>query len=118
MMLRLLGLGLIAMVSMAGTCEDSDPILSPCILEKIKEIQASPVTNPPQAIYRQEANDLTFYYLPPPCCDFPGIILDKDCNFFCSPDGGLTGEGGKDCPAYIFEPKKSVIIWKDERDPN
>lgn len=116
MILRLFSCLSVAMISIAGTCDDSDPTLSPCILEKIKEIQAQPLSNPPQAIYRQESNGLTFYYLPPPCCDFPGIILDNDCHYFCSPDGGLTGEGAKDCPAYIFEPKKSVLIWKDPRE--
>lgn len=83
-----------------------------CLKEVIGEIESEGVRNPPASIWRYEYDGQIVYYIPPYCCDFPSTLLDSDCNFICSPDGGFTGQGDGKCTGTLAN---GVEIWKDLR---
>lgn len=82
----------------------------------IEEIKNDDVWNPPAKIYRYEFEDQKVYYIPPRCCDIPGILLNESCETLCSPDGGLTGQGDGNCPDFFENRTNEVLIWGDDRD--
>lgn len=42
----------------------------------------------------------TVYYVPPGCCDLPGMLYDDQGRLLCHPDGGFTGLGDRRCPDF------------------
>jgi hypothetical protein len=105
------------LISVLGSCEKSGlpSDIPACILQKINEIQADEVRNPPASVWQYEYNQKTVYYIPAYCCDIQSQLLDENCNLICSPDGGLTGKGDGKCPDFFTNRKNEKLIWQDER---
>ncbi len=85
------------------------------IMNLIEEFKSLPVGNPPQSIWQYTYKNRLVYYIPPQCCDQFSTLYDKDGNFICAPDGGMTGSGDGKCPDFFEERTNEKLIWKDER---
>lgn len=83
-----------------------------CLKEVIQELVAEPVRNPPASLWRYEYDGQIVYYIPQYCCDFPSTLLDSDCEFICSPDGGFSGQGDGKCTGTLAN---GIQIWQDIR---
>ncbi len=44
-----------------------------------------------------------------PSCSY--AIYDEDCDYLCSPSGGITGTGDGKCPDFYQTAKKIEVIW-------
>ena len=99
------------------SCEklDVSPGTPHCIIRKIKKIKSSEVRNPPAKVWQYEYKGELVYYIPAYCCDIPSELYDSDCNFICSPDGGITGNGDNKCPDFFNSRTKEVLVWEDSR---
>ena len=86
-----------------------------CIQLKIDEILAGNVWDPPAKVYQYVYNGQKVYYFPPRCCDIPSSLYDKNCNFICSPDGGISGGGDGNCPDFFSTRTDKKLIWEDKR---
>lgn len=99
------------------SCDKLD--LSPgtpiCIIKKIKKIKSAEIRNPPAKVWRYEFKGQIVYYITAYCCDIPSELYDSDCNFICSPDGGITGNGDNKCPDFFNSRTKEVLVWEDSR---
>ena len=83
-----------------------------CLSDVISEIESEPVRNPPASLWRYEYDGQIVYYIPQYCCDFPSTLLDSDCEFICSPDGGFSGQGDGKCTGTLAN---GTQIWQDIR---
>ena len=59
-----------------------------------------------------EWNGETYYYFYSQCCDFYNDLFDANCNYICSPDGGIHGGGDGLCPDFNTESCCEVILWE------
>ncbi|MHC2993269.1 hypothetical protein OB13_17390 [Pontibacter sp. HJ8] len=82
---------------------------------KIKKLKQEGVRNPPASVWQYQYNGQTVYYIPPHCCDAPGILFDANCNYICSPDGGFTGQGDGKCNDFFEKRTNEKLIWQDDR---
>ena len=96
----------------AAPAEAASP---PWVTALIAKLQSQPLSNPPASIVRYDYAGRSVYYLPPKCCDFPSTLLDVDGNRLCSPDGGITGRGDRQCEDFHSSRSDEQLIWKDER---
>lgn len=86
-----------------------------CVDKEIEQIKNEKVRNPPAVIYQYNYLGNTVFYIPSYCCDVPSKLLDNRCNYLCSPDGGLTGNGDGKCTDFFSQGKLEKIVWKDTR---
>jgi hypothetical protein len=86
-----------------------------CVENKIIDIADKPVWNPPAKIYSYQFKGQTVYYFSSRCCDIPSMLYDENCNFICSPDGGLTGSGDGQCSDFFSLRTNEKLIWEDTR---
>lgn len=86
-----------------------------CVKGIARDILKDEVRNPPAAISLLTYNGKDYYYVPPYCCDAFSELYDEDCNLICAPDGGFTGSGDRNCPAFIDSLVFVDIIWEDTR---
>src|ERR1043165_457416 len=113
----LLGIFLMVTLSDSKTCnKKSSGGIPKCIQEMITEYQNRPVQNPSAEFYEYDYKGQKVYYMKPSCCDQLSKLFDSNCNFICSPDGGLTGRGDGKCPDFFTERKNEKLIWKDQRE--
>ena len=87
-----------------------------CIHEMIDEIAEGDVWNPPAKIYRYEYKGQKVFYFPSKCCDIPSFLYDEECNFLCSPDGGISDEGDGQCSDFFNLRTDEILIWEDIRE--
>ncbi len=87
----------------------------PFISALIAQMQSEPVANPPASVTRYVYNGQVAYYVPPRCCDIPGVLYDADGNIICMPDGGFTGSGDGRCPDFFTARTSEQLIWADSR---
>ena len=80
----------------------------------ILKFETEPVGNPPQSIWQYEYKSQIVYYVPPQCCDEYSNLYDKNGEFICAPDGGITGRGDGLCPDFFQDRKNEKLIWKDK----
>jgi len=59
-----------------------------------------------------EWNGEVYYYFYSQCCDFYNDLYDEDCNYVCSPDGGIHGGGDGQCPNFRQESCCEVVLWE------
>ena len=104
-------------ILMLFSCERSvNPKDTPeCIRKMIDEIRRDPVRSPPAEIWQYNYNNMTIYFTPQYCCDIPSMLVDENCNFICSPDGGFSGVGDGKCTDFFKNRTNGKLIWKDER---
>lgn len=108
----------IAFIVLFTACEKRANVatgISICLEEKIRQIEAEPVRNPPASIWQYQYKGQTVYYIPPYCCDFYGDLYDADCNLICHPDGGLSGGGDGKCADFFSTRTNEKLIWQDTR---
>ncbi|CAF1450347.1 unnamed protein product [Rotaria sp. Silwood1] len=86
-----------------------------CIQEKINNILAEPVWNPPASIMKYLYNDKTMYLLSSDCCDQFNNLYDESCNYICAPSGGFTGRGDGQCMNFHQQAKFLGKVWVDTR---
>jgi len=84
-----------------------------CIQQMISEYQNRPVQNPSATFYEYDYKGQKVFYMKPPCCDQMSKLYDSNCNFICSPDGGIKGGGDGKCPDFFKERKNEKLIWQD-----
>ena len=87
-----------------------------CIQDKIEDIKAQEVWNPPAKVYSYQYEGKTVYYIPSRCCDIMSELYDKNCNLICAPDGGIAGNGDENCPDFIAQRTEEKLIWEDTRN--
>ena len=115
-----LRLALISAALLLASCasQPAEPAATPqpsWLKALIQRLATEPLTNPPASVLRYQYQGQTVYYLPPQCCDFPSTLLDADGNKLCSPDGGLTGRGDRQCPDFFSAVGEPELVWKDSR---
>ena len=86
-----------------------------CIKEKIEEIKNERRWNPPAEIHEYIYNGQTGYLVIAGCCDQFNIFIDKNCNYICAPDGGITGKGDGKCADFHQKAQHVRLVWKDTR---
>jgi hypothetical protein len=86
-----------------------------CIENKIIDISEEPVWNPPAKVFSYRYNGETVYFFPSRCCDIPSVLYDENCNFICSPDGGLSGGGDGQCTDFFSARSDEKLVWEDLR---
>ena len=89
-----------------------------CIQQKIEEIAAENVWNPPAKVYSYLYNGKNAFLISQHCCDIPSVVLDEDCNVICSPDGGFSGQGDGKCSDFFNTATDERLIWEDKRMTN
>ncbi len=99
----------------AKKCNKSKENLPACVQERIEEIKKQPPWNPRAEVYEYEYNGSRVYYISSDCCDNYNTVIDNNCNYLCSPSGGITGKGDGKCPDFQSSAKMIRLIWKDER---
>ena len=108
----------IALLVLAG-CASSPPVAAPApppfVQSLIAGFEAAPVANPPASVWRYTYRDATVYYVPPRCCDLPGVVYDGAGEAVCQPDGGYTGRGDGRCPDFVDRRRDGVLVWADPR---
>jgi hypothetical protein len=110
-------INLIFFIFIVLSCEKSDIAKDTpdCIRTKIVAIQEEEVRNPPAEVWKYDYRGMEVYYFTAYCCDIPAELYDKDCNFICQPDGGITGCGDGQCADFASERTNGSLIWKDSR---
>jgi hypothetical protein len=86
-----------------------------CINKEINNIKSKKVSNPAGSIWQYDYNGETVFYIPARCCDIPSRLMDNNCNFICSPDGGITGKGDGNCTDFFGKRTNEKLIWQDDR---
>lgn len=61
--------------------------------------------------YREQ---LVFYFSND-CCDISNPVLDENCDYICSPDGGRSGGGDGQCLDFFGEATLLDYIWCKNR---
>jgi len=111
-----IALNIILLAALTGCYKDYVPRDTPnAIIQKINEIKAEAVRNPPASVWQYEYNGKTVYYFPPYCCDIPSLLFDGEGNLICSPDGGFSGTGDGRCTDFVSKRKNEKLIWQDSR---
>jgi hypothetical protein len=85
-----------------------------CLERKIRQWKAGDADEPYTQVWKYKYNSETVYYVPPVCCDLPGILYDEKCNIICNPDGGITGSGDGQCPDFFSDRTGEELIWKKD----
>jgi len=85
--------------------------LSECALDLIAMAEDPASQSAPQAIWKQETETTTYYYVAMGCCDMFNPLYDIECEYVCAPDGGFTGTGDGTCPD-LDEVIESTLIWE------
>jgi hypothetical protein len=63
------------------------------------------------SIKKYTYNDQTVYYFSPSTYDGMSKLYDKNHNFICAPDGGITGKGDNKCPDFFSAKSQEQTIW-------
>lgn len=99
----------------AKKCNKPKESLPACVQQRIDEIKKQPPWNPRAEVYEYEYNGIRVYYITSDCCDNYNTLIDNNCNYLCSPSGGITGKGDGKCPDFQANAKMIRLVWKDER---
>src|SRR5690242_7699667 len=81
----------------------------------IARLKAAPKKNPPAKVWEYRYRDQLVYYVPPSCCDVPGVLYDRNGAAICSPDGGMTGDGDGRCTDFFDRRTAQRLVWADTR---
>ena len=86
-----------------------------CIQHKIDSISKEPKWNPPAEVNEYSYKGKKVYLFSSDCCDFFNPLIDTDCNYICSPSGGITGKGDMQCRDFDSLAKHIRLVWRDKR---
>ena len=81
----------------------------------ITSLERQPPAGPPRAVYRYTYRDQVVYYLPPGCCDTPGVLYDAGGRHLCAPDGGFLGTGDGRCADFAAARSHEQLVWREAR---
>jgi hypothetical protein len=108
-------LWILSFAVLAFSCEEEVIVEElTCVQQKVEDFFDAP-PNSENKIYTFTFDGETVVYIPARCCDIPSEVYDLDCNFVCSPDGGITGSGDGNCPNFFEEATNEELIWEDAR---
>ena len=82
----------------------------PAWLDSLKRDLETPGGSQSISVYRFDYRNLVVYYIPPRCCDRPGLLYDSDGRFLCYPDGGFSGGGNAICEDFFITRKHGKLI--------
>jgi len=85
------------------------------VKDVVAKFEAAPRTNPPARIVRYRWHGQIVYYVPPRCCDVPGVLYDAQGARLCEPDGGFVGGGDGKCPDFRDKRGDEKVVWRDAR---
>lgn len=85
------------------------------VMDLVADFEKAPRANPPARILRYTWHAQTVYYVPPRCCDVPGVLYNAQGVRLCEPDGGFVGGGDGKCPDFRDKRGDERVIWKDAR---
>lgn len=108
----------LVLIALAGLSCKNEHVLAnvpACIRQRIQQLEAAPVRNPPGSVNRYTYKGKSVYYIPPDCCDQFSELIDETCTALCAPDGGLGGSGDGRCPDFWNEATNRELIWQDPR---
>jgi hypothetical protein len=92
------------------------PLPRPAWLERlIGQLEAQPVGNPPQRVWRYRYRGQVVYYLPPQCCDQYSVLFDAEGKVIGAPDGGITGRGDGRAGDFHRLRSQGQLLWSDPR---
>ena len=100
-----------------NSCDKSESEIDApsCIIKEIQQIENVDVRNPPAKVWKWEVDEQIYYYITSSCCDQFNYLYDVNCIVVCAPDGGITGSGDGNCPAFVGQIEKT-LVWEDERN--
>jgi len=78
------------------------------ITKLIEKEKTGVVANPPASLSRCNYKGRPVYYLPPRCCDIPGVLYDENGTVICNPSGGLTGGVTADVLIFSRDMKREI----------
>jgi hypothetical protein len=114
--MRLLFLFLVFVVLTSEECADKTSGGIPkCIQAKIDSIKSVPKWNPPAEVNEYSYQGKRVFLFSSDCCDFFNPLFDSNCNYICSPSGGITGKGDMQCTEFSKDAKFVKLVWKDNR---
>lgn len=106
---------LLGILAMNFRCTKDEFSVPACIQLRIDSIKAKPKSNPPGEVKEYLYNGQTVYGINSTCCDQYYTVLDAQCNYICSPSGGITGAGDGKCPDFFQNAKEVRVVYKDNR---
>jgi hypothetical protein len=97
-------------------CKKVDEVPIPaCIQQKIDSIKKLPKAEPPLQVHAWDYEGRRVYLFSAACCDQLVKVFDANCNYVCSPSGGVTGFGDSTCTDFYQAAQHRALLWKDDR---
>jgi hypothetical protein len=94
---------------------ETPEVETPAIVDQtVRSIMARPVENSPGSILQYTYHDMDVYFVPPACCDIPGVVFDHEGNAICY-SGGLLRAEESQCPDFLEARTDEVLVWRDPR---
>jgi hypothetical protein len=90
--------------------------LPACLQQRIDSIQKEPRWNPPAEVNEYIYKGKQVFLFNSDCCDFFNPLVDSNCNYICSPSGGITGQGDLTCRDFDSLSKHVRLVWRDKRE--
>jgi uncharacterized protein DUF6970 len=95
----------IGILFMLGSCSKTP---GTCIYKEIEKEK----NNCLDKVYEYEFNGETVYlFVPAGCPDAMYILYNENCDFVCSPSGGLSGNGDGRCLEFYNKAVNEKLIW-------
>lgn len=79
-----------------------------CITKKIKEQKDDCLS---KVIEYEYNGNIVYLFEPANCPEALFNLYDYDCNFVCSPSGGINGQGDGNCTDFYQTGIEKRIIW-------
>ena len=110
-----LALFAVLLASASGCAAKPDAAPPAFVDQLVARLQAEPKKNPPGKVWQYRYRNQVVFYVPPSCCDIPGVLYASDGQVVFSPDGGMTGRGDGKCPDFFDARTEERLVWSDPR---
>ena len=97
------------------SCEkDCVSDLPSCVENWIDSVKNDEALNAPVEVNEYRYQGKKVYLLTADCCDQYNKLYDADCNYICSPTGGIAGQGDGKCTDFLQKAEHIRLVWKKE----
>lgn len=106
--------GLLAMAALLGQPVCAQPAAQPLpdwVQQKIAAFEANPEQADATEIWRLQYRGQDAFHFISSCCDRYNPLYDSRGKVFCSPNGGITGQGDGQCVGALHTAPERVRIW-------